>query len=183
MDEEIVVGKEQLRAIGSETRVAILKSLLKRQRTNSELSSELGISPPSALEQIAQLENAGLIEQVPADRERKWKYYRLTTLGRQMVERKRMNVVLVLSYLSAALTVGLIAMYLLVPVLLDILLGAERPAPSPPPVPSGSDGTVNLSSALISLEGTSRSFLGVLIMILLIATMALLAIYLATKKR
>jgi hypothetical protein len=35
MDEEVVVGKDVLRAVGGETRIGILKALRERQKTQS----------------------------------------------------------------------------------------------------------------------------------------------------
>ena len=77
MDEEqIIVNKEMLRAIGADTRIAILKTLKERQKTQSEIAGELKLSGPTIVEHVGQLGKAGLIELVPQDKERKWKYYR-----------------------------------------------------------------------------------------------------------
>lgn len=96
MDEEIIISKEMLRAINSDTRICILKSLSERQKTQTELATELKRSLPTVLEHIEQLETARLIVQLKDEKERKWKYYALTKTGRAIIEKKRMNFVLLL---------------------------------------------------------------------------------------
>ncbi len=65
MDDGLVVGRDVLKAVGGQTRVSILKALRQRQKTQSELASELRLSAPTVLEHMAQLEKANLIEPVP----------------------------------------------------------------------------------------------------------------------
>ncbi len=179
MDEDVVVSRQMLRAMGAESRTKILKALLERQKTQSELAAELGISAPTVLEHVGQLEKAGLIELVPEYAEKKWKYYRLTRTGRGMVEGRRMSVVMLLASGSAVITAGLIFLYVAMPVIISALTGAPA-VTAPPPrnatIPTGSGGGVHLASALGSLESASQSFIGVLAMLFLLLTLALVAV-------
>ena len=95
-EEELTINKKVVRAIGSDTRVSILKALRQRQKTQSEIAGELNFSVPTVLEHIGQLEDARLVERVPTDKERKWVYYQLTKTGRNVIESKRMNVIVLL---------------------------------------------------------------------------------------
>ncbi|MFH2106979.1 MAG: winged helix-turn-helix domain-containing protein [Candidatus Micrarchaeota archaeon] len=83
MDDEIILNKELLRAIGAETRIHIMKALSERQKMQSELASELRLSSPTVLEHLDQLVGANLVEKV--DEGRKWKYYKLTSLGKKLI--------------------------------------------------------------------------------------------------
>ncbi len=159
MDDELVVSRDLLKAIGADTRIAILKALLERQKTQSELAAELKLSAPTVLAHMEQLGRAGLTEYAPQDRERKWKYIRLTKLGRSLVERKRLNVIVLLSNASAVASAALLLLYLLWPLL-------SGPAPVQPPSGNG--------SALMGLGDAGRTLLGALLMIALLMTVLLL---------
>lgn len=171
MDEAVTVGPDTIRAIGSRTRAAILKSLLIRQKTQSELASELGLALPTVLEHMVQLEDAGLIERVEEDKERKWKYYRLTQTGRKMVQGQRMEIILILTYLSAAMTACLFLAYLLLPQPVTSVSGN---------IVSGNTG--GLQYALRALPYTGQSFIGVFFVLFLTGTIALLIVNALKKK-
>lgn len=184
MDDDVVVDREMLRAINADSRISILKALLQRQKTQSELAAELKVSAPTVLEHMNQLEKARLIEIVPEYADKKWKYYRLTKTGRGIVEGKRMNVILLLTSLSAVITGALIALYVLMPPIMGMLMGTSSVSATnvTRPVGNGS-GTANLSYALNSLETSSRTFVGVIVMLFLLLTIALGAIYLVGRMR
>jgi DNA-binding MarR family transcriptional regulator len=174
MEEDVVVDREMLRAINADSRISILKALLLRQKTQSELAAEIGISAPSVLEHVAQLEKAKLVEIVPEYADRKWKYYRLTRTGRGLAEGRRMSVVLLLTGLCAAITGALIMVYLLFPAIMGALQGAPYgPGSGGALPPAGGGGTGGLQYALGSLESTSRTFIGALAMLFLLLTLAL----------
>jgi len=181
--DEVVISKEMLKAIGGETRLKILKALKERQKTQSELAKELSLAPPTILEHVTKLEKAGLVERMEEDRERKWKYYRLTKTSRDMLGRKRMNIVLMLSYVSAVATAGLILLYIVTPMIVSGLLG-ESAAPAPPPEPQ-TGAASNIKSSLTSLEQSSQTFLGFFAMILLLLTIILFLVgqWLRSRKR
>src|SRR3989338_1394850 len=95
MSDEITINRDVLKAIGADTRVDILKALVARQKTQSEIASELKLSVPTVLEHLDHLAQAGLVEKL--EEGRKWKYYRLTDTGRKIIGGSRINVMLILS--------------------------------------------------------------------------------------
>jgi len=129
MDDEVVINRSLLKAIGAESRISILKSLANGRKTQSQLANELGLSSPTILEHLAHLESAGLLKKI--DEGRKWKYYELTALGRKLAAPKPgfpTRAILLLAF-------GLIFMTL-------SGMSILYPAPSPEPLlsPSVSDG-------------------------------------------
>ena len=86
MDDEIVINRALLKAIGAESRISILKSLANGRKTQSQLAEELGLSSPTIIEHMDQLCSAGLVDKI--DEGRKWKYYELTALGRKLAAPK-----------------------------------------------------------------------------------------------
>jgi DNA-binding transcriptional ArsR family regulator len=86
MDEDIVINRALLKAIGAESRILILKSLADGRKTQSQLAAELGLSSPTIIEHMDQLCSAGLVEKI--DEGRKWKYYELTGTGRKLAAPK-----------------------------------------------------------------------------------------------
>lgn len=77
--ESITLDKSTFKALASENRIAILKSLDKRRKTASELSHELGTTVQGISEHLQSLQQAGLVER--QENERKWVYYNLTGKG------------------------------------------------------------------------------------------------------
>jgi DNA-binding transcriptional ArsR family regulator len=86
MDEDIVINRALLKAIGADSRIAILKSLANGRKTQSQLAEELGLSSPTILEHLEHLSSAGLVDKI--DEGRKWKYYELSGTGRKLVAPK-----------------------------------------------------------------------------------------------
>lgn len=94
MDESIRLDRKSFEALAGQTRVKILKSLLKRRKTLTELSHELGLSPSTTKEHLDVLVDSELAQQV--DEGRKWKYYELTRKGRSIVQPHELKVWIVL---------------------------------------------------------------------------------------
>jgi DNA-binding transcriptional ArsR family regulator len=82
MDEDIVINRALLKAIGADSRISILRSLANGRKTQSQLAAELGLSSPTIIEHLGQLCSAGLVDKI--DEGRKWKYYELTGKGRKL---------------------------------------------------------------------------------------------------
>ncbi|MFH1663677.1 MAG: winged helix-turn-helix domain-containing protein [archaeon] len=80
---EITIGKEEFRALSSDTRISIVKLLNQRNYTLSELSAKLSMSSPTIKQHLETLVNSDLIEQ--KDEGRKWKYYCLTRKGKKLL--------------------------------------------------------------------------------------------------
>jgi DNA-binding transcriptional ArsR family regulator len=81
--DEIRLDKKAFKALSSERRVAVLKSLGRRRKMLVELSNELGMSPSTMKEHMDSLVGAGLVAKI--DDGHKWKYYELTRAGRNVV--------------------------------------------------------------------------------------------------
>ncbi|MDD2655762.1 MAG: winged helix-turn-helix domain-containing protein [Candidatus ainarchaeum sp.] len=94
MDESIRLDRKSFEALAGQTRVRILKSLLKRRKTLTELSHELGLSASTTKEHLDVLVGSELAVQV--DEGRKWKYYELTRKGRSVVQPHELRVWIVL---------------------------------------------------------------------------------------
>lgn len=65
-----------LKALGSETRLTIIKNLKQRRMTLTELSTRLDMHASTVKEHLDSMARAGLVEH--QDEGRKWKYYSLT---------------------------------------------------------------------------------------------------------
>ena len=102
-DEKVVLDKETFKALSVDSRLTVLKLLKLRRHTLSELAAELKLSQSTVKEHLAKLEEADLIKQM--DEGRKWKYYRLTPKGKNVVDPREVKVL----FLFAASIVGAIS--------------------------------------------------------------------------
>lgn len=83
LEQKIVLDDKSFKALSSDSRVGILKSLGERRRTLSELSQKLDLGNSTVKEHCDILIDAELIKLV--DEGRKWKYYQLTQKGKQII--------------------------------------------------------------------------------------------------
>lgn len=106
MEDKITLDRIAFRALASDTRVSILKKLLERRKTGSELAKELGISVQAASEHLERLAEATLVKKNNQEG-RKWVYYELTEKGRNLLEpqqtRKSIFILLGVSVLAIAI--------------------------------------------------------------------------------
>ncbi|MFA6268490.1 MAG: winged helix-turn-helix domain-containing protein [archaeon] len=100
MDERVVLDERSFKALSADSRVNILKNLTDRRRTLTELSQKLNLGNSTIKEHCDILVNAELIKQM--DEGRKWKYYELTSKGRQIIKPNVLDEVKVLILLSFA---------------------------------------------------------------------------------
>ncbi len=91
---EIRIGKEEFKALSSDTRINIIKILNTRNYTLSELAAKLNMSSPTIKQHLERLVNSDLIEQ--KDEGRKWKYYSLTRKGKKLIEPEDSHVLILL---------------------------------------------------------------------------------------
>ena len=96
----MILDERSFKALSADSRVNILKNLNDRRRTLSELSQKLNLGGSTIKEHCDILVNAQLIKQI--DEGRKWKYYELTSKGKQIVQPSLMEEVKVLIMLSLA---------------------------------------------------------------------------------
>jgi DNA-binding transcriptional ArsR family regulator len=83
MSDKITLDRDTFKALAADTRVDILKKLGERKLTLTDLSEQMDMSPSTIKEHLDRLVEVGLIE--ADDRGMKWKYYRLTNKGRNIV--------------------------------------------------------------------------------------------------
>jgi len=103
-EEKITLDKQAFKALASDTRIGMLKSLNVRRKTLSELAKEHGMSVSTVKEHLDNLVRAGLI--VQKDEGHKWKYYELTRSGKAVLnpEEKKIWIMLSVSLLALLAT-------------------------------------------------------------------------------
>ncbi len=102
-DEKITLDMKSFKALASESRVSILKSLKRRRKMLTELSRELKMSPSTVKEHLDSLSGAGLVTQI--DDGHKWKYYELTRAGKDILDPNETRVWVILGLSAIALIV------------------------------------------------------------------------------
>ncbi len=83
MSDKLTLDRETFKVLAADTRIDILKRLSEHKLTLTDLSERMGMSPSTIKEHLDRLVEVGLIEQM--DRGTKWKYYRLTSKGKDIV--------------------------------------------------------------------------------------------------
>lgn len=102
LEENITLDKETFKALAIDTRVNILKKLDERfQLTLTDLATEFSMAPSTISEHLDKLVSAGLIAQV--DKGMKWKYYRLTSKGKKILNPYEKKVWIILTVSALAL--------------------------------------------------------------------------------
>src|SRR3989338_3110689 len=91
----IILDRSSFKALASDTRISILKLLLLRKHTLTEISSSLNLAHPSVKDHMNALVSAGLVERF--DEGRKWKYYGLTSKGRGVLQPERKTILVLLT--------------------------------------------------------------------------------------
>jgi DNA-binding transcriptional ArsR family regulator len=105
MDSRIILDEKSFKALSADSRVNILKNLGERRKTLTELSQKLNLGSSTVKEHCDILVNAELIKQI--DEGRKWKYYELTSKGKQITQPNLFDEVKVLIVLClSTLVVG-----------------------------------------------------------------------------
>ncbi len=84
MSEEITLDKEVFKALAGDTRIAVVKALLERRKTQSELAKELGLAAPTIKDHVDILMKAGLVREIETGH--KWKYIELTVKGKSLLQ-------------------------------------------------------------------------------------------------
>ncbi|MBI4895414.1 MAG: winged helix-turn-helix transcriptional regulator [Candidatus Aenigmarchaeota archaeon] len=104
------LDKGIIKALASDTKVNILKSISSRRKMPSEVSKELGLAASTTVEHMKQLEKLGLLKRVETGH--KWVYYELSDKGRDIIKPTiSMKIVLVLSVSFAMLAIGSIGLF------------------------------------------------------------------------
>jgi DNA-binding transcriptional ArsR family regulator len=93
--DKITLDRETFKALAVDSRVKILRILDDRQQTLTDLSEELQMAPSTIKEHLDTLVSAGLIQQI--DKGMKWKYYRLTSKGKEIINPYEKKVLIMLA--------------------------------------------------------------------------------------
>ncbi len=109
MDEVVRLDRKSFEALAGRTRVRVLKALLERRKTLTELSAQLKFSPSTMKEHMRVLEDAGLVVQV--DEGRKWKYYELTKMGERVARPVEIRAIVMLAASLFLLGAALLNMF------------------------------------------------------------------------
>jgi len=83
MADKITLDRDTFKALAADTRIDILKRIGAHKLTLTDLAGQMGMSPSTIKEHLDRLVEVGLIE--PDDRGMKWKYYRVTAKGRNIL--------------------------------------------------------------------------------------------------
>jgi len=123
--DEITIGKEEFKALSSDTRISIIKFLNERNYTLSELSAKLNMSSPTIKQHLETLVNSDLIQQ--KDEGRKWKYYCLTRKGKKLIKPENPPQVMILLATSSIALIAL-AYILFAPIMQFPIAATEQGA-------------------------------------------------------
>ncbi len=104
---EIILRKEEFKALSSDTRIELIRLLKERNYTLSEMSAKLKMSSPTIKQHLDTLAHSDLIEQ--KDEGRKWKYYSLTRKGKKLIEPETPKIMI----LWAATLLGVLSIFFL----------------------------------------------------------------------
>lgn len=99
---KVVLDSEAFKALASDTRLQILKSLDVRRLTVSELGRLLNLNKATVFEHLKQLTAAELVKK--DDEGRKWIYYRLTWKGKNILHPENAQIFLTLGVAGLGLS-------------------------------------------------------------------------------
>lgn len=177
MEEEFKVSKDLMKAVSANTRTQILRALENRQMTASELSRHLDKHVTTVAEHLELLHQSNLVERIERPG-RKWIYYKLSKIGRQILHPQPYKIVLVLALSFISLSIGLLS----IPMgLRENFIGtfAQRASTV------SKQNVESTPSALVGQTVTQRPFMytDLLLPLLLVAVAAIGAIYSIRKIR
>jgi DNA-binding transcriptional ArsR family regulator len=89
------ITRKTIKALSSDTRLEILRILVRRRKIAADIAKLLGLAPSTVNEHLKKLEDAGLVKRKETGH--KWIYFEVTEDGRNLVQpRSPMQFVLVL---------------------------------------------------------------------------------------
>ena len=108
MEEPItLIDRDVLKALAVDTRMNILKELMKGSRTPSDLSKVLSKSDATIVEHLEALIKVGLVKKIE-QHGRKWIFYTLTDKGEDILTKKARRLVIILSLSVISVTGGFV---------------------------------------------------------------------------
>lgn len=104
---KITLDRDMFKALASETRLEILKTLDGKKLGLNEISNKINLNKATLHEHLSKLYNAGLVNR--HEREgHKWVYYNLTWKGESLLHPENTRIMVMFSLTSIALFFGLI---------------------------------------------------------------------------
>ena len=108
--EKITLDKRTIRALASETRSDIIKTIDSGSTTLRELADKLNISKSTVHEHLTILIESGLVKKVNKDN--KWVCYELTGKGTKILHpHKKTKIIVLLSSAILSFVVGIVGLY------------------------------------------------------------------------
>ncbi|MFA4887640.1 MAG: ArsR family transcriptional regulator [Candidatus Nanoarchaeia archaeon] len=108
MEEDFTFTSTTFKTLSSDIRVKILKSLQRHSLTQTDLAAHLRLTIPTIKEHLDLLTEEGLIYR---EEERKWKYYKLTSKGRTLLEPETKFIKLLLGSFTVFTVATAISLY------------------------------------------------------------------------
>jgi len=109
MTDKITLDRETFKVLAADTRIDILKMLAEHKLTLTDIAEKTKMSPSTIKEHLDRLVEAGLI--IADDKGMKWKYYRLTDKGRNIVTPQETKVWILLGTTILILAGSLISVF------------------------------------------------------------------------
>jgi DNA-binding transcriptional ArsR family regulator len=109
VSDKLTLDRETFKALSADTRIDILKRLQAHKLTLTDLSQQMGMSPSTVSEHLERLVEVGLILQ--EDKGMKWKYYRLTDKGRNILSPQETKVWILLGTTLLMLMAASLSMF------------------------------------------------------------------------
>jgi len=106
MTDKLELDKTIFDVLSSGTRIDILKALDKRQRTVTELASELNLSKSTVYEHLSKLISAGLVKKIKRDNY-KWVYYAPTDKALILLHNNVKKIIFLFSSTIIAIVIGI----------------------------------------------------------------------------
>jgi len=157
-----VLDSTSLKALSIDTRQEIMKLLVKRPYTSSELSKLLNKHVTTIGEHLSVLEHSGMVRR--KDGEHKWVYYVLTEKGEKLFKPRYYSWVIVMSLSLVALLVGVGEMFSrsFYSGAADVAQETSKVLQAPAPASAASAASVPFMSAeiLIGIVLVSASMIG-----------------------
>jgi DNA-binding transcriptional ArsR family regulator len=108
---KITLDRETFKALASDTRLDILKTLDGRSMGLNEIANVTNLNKATLHEHLAKLNEAGLIKRTERDGH-KWVYYKLTWKGESLLHPENTKIVVLFAATFVALWVGIIQLIL-----------------------------------------------------------------------
>jgi DNA-binding transcriptional ArsR family regulator len=108
---KVTLNKNAFKALASDTRLEIIRTLDGKKMSLTELSKETSLNKATLHEHLAKLTEAGLIKRIQREGH-KWVYYKLSWKGESLLHPENTKIVVVFTAAFISLIAGFTQMYL-----------------------------------------------------------------------